>query len=208
MVNRPIPNRIEKPYAKQHKDFVLVASANTVGKGANRIYVGRNAQDEASLDRFRIGQVEMDYDRALEAIKETGLKSPEMQAVYQRISFYRALEMFSALQFEGAMNKLKESQRYPKDGNLENLANYYLGETAYRLKEYEQARDYYRDFRAGMGAAASDVFDRSTGFVQLLHGFVKIVGPLILQRQDVKEHRILTVNDLLSVESFCCLGFV
>lgn len=102
-----------------------------------------------------------DYDRALEAIKETGLKSPEMQAVYQRISFYRALEMFSALQFEGAMNKLKESQRYPKDGNLANLANYYLGETAYRLKEYEQARDYYRDFRAGMGAAASDVFDRS-----------------------------------------------
>ncbi|HEX4591214.1 MAG TPA: hypothetical protein VH120_14845, partial [Gemmataceae bacterium] len=41
--------------------------ANTYGTGADRQYVGRNQLDESTLDRFRIGQVEMDYDCDVEA---------------------------------------------------------------------------------------------------------------------------------------------
>ena len=62
----PVPNRIENPQAKRHPDFVLIAAANTFGNGANRMYVGRNQLDESTLDRFRIGQVVMDYDQGLE----------------------------------------------------------------------------------------------------------------------------------------------
>lgn len=52
---------------QRHDDFVCMAAMNTYGTGADRQYVGRTQLDEASLDRFRIGQVEMDYDRRLEA---------------------------------------------------------------------------------------------------------------------------------------------
>lgn len=62
----PVPNRIESPQARRHPDFVLIAAANTFGNGANRMYVGRNQLDESTLDRFRIGQVVMDYDQQLE----------------------------------------------------------------------------------------------------------------------------------------------
>jgi cobaltochelatase CobS len=62
----PVPNRITNPQAKRHPDFVLIAAANTFGNGANRMYVGRNQLDESTLDRFRIGQVVLDYDRELE----------------------------------------------------------------------------------------------------------------------------------------------
>ena len=62
----PVPNRTDNPQAKRHPDFVLIAAANTFGNGANRMYVGRNQSDEATLDRFRIGQVVMDYDQDLE----------------------------------------------------------------------------------------------------------------------------------------------
>lgn len=62
----PVPNRTDNPQAKRHPDFVLIAAANTFGNGANRMYVGRNQLDEATLDRFRIGQVVMDYDQDLE----------------------------------------------------------------------------------------------------------------------------------------------
>lgn len=62
----PLPNRVGKPIAKRHKDFVCLAAANTFGRGADRLYVGRNQLDEATLDRFRCGQIEMDYDRDLE----------------------------------------------------------------------------------------------------------------------------------------------
>lgn len=36
----------------KHKDFIFIASANTFGNGQNRIYVGRNQLDAATLDRF------------------------------------------------------------------------------------------------------------------------------------------------------------
>jgi MoxR-like ATPase len=62
----PVPNRTDNPQAKRHPDFVLIAAANTFGNGANRMYVGRNQLDESTLDRFRIGQVVMDYDQELE----------------------------------------------------------------------------------------------------------------------------------------------
>lgn len=50
----------------RHADFVMMVAMNTFGTGANRMYVGRNQLDEATLDRFRMGQIEMDYDRDLE----------------------------------------------------------------------------------------------------------------------------------------------
>lgn len=48
----------------RHKDFVLVATANTFGNGATAEYVGRNPIDKAFVDRFSM--VEVNYDLAVE----------------------------------------------------------------------------------------------------------------------------------------------
>ncbi len=61
-----VPTRSKKARAKKHTDFVCIATANTFGRGATRVYSGRNQLDEATLDRFRMGIVEMDYDAAVE----------------------------------------------------------------------------------------------------------------------------------------------
>ena len=45
---------------KAHKDFRCCAAANTWGLGADRQYVGRNALDAATLNRF--GRLDWDYD--------------------------------------------------------------------------------------------------------------------------------------------------
>ncbi|MBL4766318.1 MAG: AAA family ATPase [Rhodobacteraceae bacterium] len=47
-----------------HKDFRCLAAANTFGRGADRVYVGRNQLDGASLDRFAV--IDLDYDEKLE----------------------------------------------------------------------------------------------------------------------------------------------
>jgi len=62
-----LPNRPSKPRIDKHPDFVFIGAANTYGRGADRLYVGRNQLDEAFLDRFRVGMIEMDYDEELEA---------------------------------------------------------------------------------------------------------------------------------------------
>src|SRR5690606_15766329 len=62
-----VPNRPDHPRAERHPDFVMIAAANAFGRGATRVYAGRNQLDEATLDRFRIGTVDCYYDEAIEA---------------------------------------------------------------------------------------------------------------------------------------------
>jgi cobaltochelatase CobS len=47
---------------KRHKNFVLIATANTFGNGATSEYVGRNALDKAFMDRFTTITVGYDSD--------------------------------------------------------------------------------------------------------------------------------------------------
>ena len=49
---------------KRHKDFYCMAAANTFWTGADRVYVGRNQLDGATLDRFIF--VDLPYDENLE----------------------------------------------------------------------------------------------------------------------------------------------
>lgn len=49
---------------KRHPEFQAIACANTFGSGADRVYVGRNQLDAATLDRFYF--LSWDYDAALE----------------------------------------------------------------------------------------------------------------------------------------------
>ena len=49
---------------ERHENFCCIATANTWGSGADRLYVGRNQLDAATLDRFVT--IHVDYDTALE----------------------------------------------------------------------------------------------------------------------------------------------
>ena len=49
---------------KAHEDFRVVAAGNTMGTGADALYVGRSQLDAATIDRF--AQVEFNYDSEIE----------------------------------------------------------------------------------------------------------------------------------------------
>lgn len=66
-INSAVANRIASfpdRIVEAHPNFRFVAAANTYGLGANRVYVGRNQLDGATLDRF--ASVEWGYDPDLE----------------------------------------------------------------------------------------------------------------------------------------------
>ncbi len=62
-----VDKRYENPVVKKHNNFCLIAAANTYGNGADAMYVGRNQLDAATIDRFKVGMVTMDYSRDVEA---------------------------------------------------------------------------------------------------------------------------------------------
>jgi MoxR-like ATPase len=49
---------------RAHSQFYIIAACNTYGRGADRIYIGANQLDGATLDRF--GPLTWDYDEQLE----------------------------------------------------------------------------------------------------------------------------------------------
>ena len=61
-----LPQRFKDPKVIKHPNFVAIAAANTYGTGADAQYVGRNALDAATLDRFRCGMITMDYSAPVE----------------------------------------------------------------------------------------------------------------------------------------------
>jgi len=61
-----LAQRIGKTKVSKHKDFIAVGAMNTFGTGADAMYTARNALDAATLDRFRIGMITVDYSATLE----------------------------------------------------------------------------------------------------------------------------------------------
>jgi MoxR-like ATPase len=50
----------------RHKNLIVIATANTLGQGADRMYIANNQLDAATLDRFCGGFLQIDYDNTYE----------------------------------------------------------------------------------------------------------------------------------------------
>ena len=66
---------------KRHPDAHFVAAANTYGRGPDRKYVGRQALDAATLDRFTVLDVEVDTDLEDQLCHATGLDAARVLRV-------------------------------------------------------------------------------------------------------------------------------
>jgi len=78
---------------EMHEDFRMVATGNTWGLGPDRLFVGRNILDAATLDRFT--QVEVPTDERLETalalsyVPEDGTGRPEVTTWVKRVQAVR-----------------------------------------------------------------------------------------------------------------------
>ncbi len=102
-----------------------------------------------------------DYDKALLAIKRTGLSTPEMQEVYQKVAFYRATEIFNSLKYQAAIDRYEESLKYPINKPIVALSKYWIAEARYRMEEYDSALAGFEAFRNSAGAFNMSEYNRS-----------------------------------------------
>ena len=90
VANMPLANghayvhlRHENPRVKRGENVYFIATANTYGTGADPLFVGSGAQDEATRDRFVY--VSIDYDKRLEEsiAAAGGLSDAETAAIWE-----------------------------------------------------------------------------------------------------------------------------
>ena len=75
-----VPTRKSNPIAIKHPDFYCILAGNTWGH-ASVEYSGRDLQDRAFLDRFKMSRIFIDYDRSLETNLVGGPLANFFQAV-------------------------------------------------------------------------------------------------------------------------------
>jgi TolA-binding protein len=87
------------------------------------------------------------YKAALSALDKIPNKDRRLEEAYQRVAFFRGLEMFKNMEIEASINLFEKSLKYEKyNRNLRSRALYWRGEAWYRLAHYDKAKSDYETF--------------------------------------------------------------
>ncbi len=94
------------------------------------------------------------YKAALASLDKIRNKDARLQEAYQRVAFYRALELFKNIEIEASIDMFDKSLQYGKYNRpLRARAIYWRGEAWYRMGEYANAIKDYEEFMGIPGSA-------------------------------------------------------
>jgi len=87
------------------------------------------------------------FSMALSSLEKIRYRDEQIERAYQKVAFYRGLELYNNLRFIEAVNVLEKSLEYGKyDPAIRARTYYWLGEAAYRSGDLEMARSYFDEF--------------------------------------------------------------
>ena len=100
------------------------------------------------------------YKAALASLDKIQKKDSRLEAAYQRVAFYRGLELFKNLEFSNSIDMFDKSLKYEKyDRPIRARTIYWRGEAYYRLDRYDKARDDYELFMGIPGSRTMEEYD-------------------------------------------------
>ena len=87
------------------------------------------------------------YKAALASLDKIGNKDSRLEEAYQKVAFFRGLELFKNLEMEASIGMFDKSLKYDKySRQIRARAIYWHGEANYRLGNYELAKGDYELF--------------------------------------------------------------
>jgi TolA-binding protein len=116
---------------------------------------------------------------ALEYIEKTPINTPEMRKAYQRIAYYRGVELFNGGDFQGAIAMFDKSSTNPQVDSYLALATYWKGEAQYRQGKYNEAIATMGKFLTSPGAFSLKEFNRANYTIGYSHFKNKNFGAAI-----------------------------
>jgi TolA-binding protein len=87
------------------------------------------------------------YKAALASLDKIRNKDQRLEEAYQRVAFFRGLELFKNMEIEASIDMFDKSLKYEKyNRQIRARAIYWRGEAWYRLGQYENAIADYQEF--------------------------------------------------------------
>ncbi|WP_027138679.1 tetratricopeptide repeat protein [Gaetbulibacter saemankumensis] len=97
------------------------------------------------------------YKEALEILK--GKNSFENKVAYQKVAFYRGLELYNEANFLEANNLFDASLKEPRDDKFTARATFWKAETNYNLTNYDDALIGFKQFKQQLVATQTPEFE-------------------------------------------------
>ncbi len=113
--------------------------------------------DEAKKYLLNVYLNTKNYEKALTALEGISNKNLELQYAYQKISYYRGVELFNNQKisygktdgenFKMAIKMFENSAKYPVDDQISALCLFWIAESNFRLDNFDLAISYYNRFK-------------------------------------------------------------
>ncbi len=117
------------------------------------LYPNSLHHDEAYEYLVKVYLSSKNYQAAIESISKIVNKTPEMQSAWQRVAYFRGLELFNNLKFDESIEAFDQAialKAYDKE--IRALAYYWKAEALYRQDRFLDAADAYNQLLTTPGA--------------------------------------------------------
>lgn len=101
------------------------------------------------------------YKDALASIEQIPINTSRLRTAFQRIAYYRGVELFNNGDFRGAITHFEKSRRYPEVRQIAAQCLYWQAEAHYRLEQYDQAISTHEAFLLSPGAFSLPQYNRA-----------------------------------------------
>ncbi|MCW3125892.1 MAG: hypothetical protein JWO03_1550, partial [Bacteroidetes bacterium] len=101
------------------------------------------------------------YEKAYKIMESLKEMSPVMKEAYQRVTYYRAVEIFNDKKYADAIDLCDKSLKFPSIQEFAALATYLRGESYYQMLEFEKALENYQLFNRAMKPYMEEKLDVS-----------------------------------------------
>jgi TolA-binding protein len=90
------------------------------------------------------------YEQAYKIMEALPTMNPTMKEAYERVTYYRAVEIYNDKKYEQAIDLCDKSLKFPAVQEFAALATYLRGESYYQLQDYDKALENYELFNRAM----------------------------------------------------------
>ena len=117
------------------------------------LYPNSNRLDDAYNFLVMAYLYTSNYKEALRSLEMISDKDHGMKEAFQKVAYYRGLELFNNLHYQEAIETFDKSMQYPGYNRaIAAQTNYWKAEAYYQLNEYEKAVESYNNFLTTSGA--------------------------------------------------------
>ena len=120
----------------------------------------------------QVYMVTKNYRDAISSIEKIKVRNPEINQAYQRVTYYRGLELFSNESYEQAISYFDKSLQNAIANPVTGGARFWRAEALYRTGDYNAAITGYNQFLATPGA--SSIPEYNEAFYNLGYSYFKL----------------------------------